>query len=87
MEFLISTGWYYTAVYGNVYRLKEFITFKFCHFEPSKRICAVYLPQDGFLPLPYFAIQIVTNYIHKRKHYMSVNIGVIPFTTSIDRLF
>ena len=22
MEFLISTGWYYTAVYGNLYRLK-----------------------------------------------------------------
>ena len=87
VEFLISAGWYYTAVYGNLYRLKENITFKFCHFEESKRICAVYLPQDGFLPLPYFAIQIVTNYIYKRKHYMSVNTGVVSFTTSIDRMF
>ena len=32
VEFLISNGWYYTAVYGNLYRLKEFITFKYCHF-------------------------------------------------------
>lgn len=32
MEFIISTGWYYTAVYGNLYRLKEHITFKLCHF-------------------------------------------------------
>ena len=23
VEFLISAGWYYTAVYGNLYRLKE----------------------------------------------------------------
>lgn len=32
VEFIISAGWYYTAVYGNLYRLKEYITFKFCHF-------------------------------------------------------
>ena len=32
MEFIISSGWYYTAVYGNLYRLKENITFKLCHF-------------------------------------------------------
>lgn len=31
IEFMISAGWYYTAVYGNLYRLKEFISFKFCH--------------------------------------------------------
>lgn len=32
IEFIISAGWYYTAVYGNIYRLKEFITFKICHY-------------------------------------------------------
>lgn len=47
----------------------------------------MFLPQDGFLPLPYFSIQIVTNYIYQRKHYLSVNTGVVPFTSSIDRLF
>ena len=47
----------------------------------------MFLPQDGYLPVPYFAIQIVTNYIYRRKHYLSVNTGVVPYTTSIDRLF
>lgn len=48
---------------------------------------AVFLPQEGFNPNPYFAMQIVTHYIYKRKHYMSVNTAVIPFTTSLDRLW
>lgn len=87
VEFMISAGWYYTAVYGNLYRLKEFITFKFCHLERSKRICAVFLPQEGFNPVPYFSIQIVTNYISNRKHYLQVTTAVLPFTTNIETLF
>jgi hypothetical protein len=87
IEFMISSGWYYTAVYGNLYRLKEFITFKFCHLERSKRICAVFLPQEGFNPMPYFSMQTVTNYIYNRKHFMSVNTSVLPFTSNIDYLF
>jgi hypothetical protein len=47
----------------------------------------VFLPQDGFNTTPYFSIQIISHYIYKRKHYMAVNTGVVPFTTSIDRLF
>jgi hypothetical protein len=31
MELILSPGWYFTAVYGNLYRIKEFISFKFCH--------------------------------------------------------
>jgi len=84
---IISSGWYYTAVYGNLYRLKEHITFKFCHLEKSKRICAVFLPQEGFNPMPYFSMQIVTNYIYGRKHYMSVNTAMVPFTTNLSNLF
>lgn len=87
MELLISSGWYYTAVYGNLYRLKEYITFKCCHFESSKRVCAVFMPQEGFNPMPYFSIQIITNYIRNRKHYLSVSTAVMPFTSSLDRLF
>lgn len=47
----------------------------------------MFLPQDGFNPSPHFALQIVTNYLLGRKHYLSVNTAVLPFTTSIDRLF
>ena len=88
IELIICAGWYFTAVYGNLYRLKEHITFKFCHYEPSKKICALFLPQEGqWAPFPAFSLQIVTNYIRGRKHYLSVNTAVMPFTTSIDRLF
>lgn len=87
IEFMISSGWYYTAVYGNLYRLKEFISFKFCHLDRSKRVCAVFLPQDGFNPMPYFSMQTVTNYILNRKHYMAVNTLVMPFTSKLDLLF
>jgi hypothetical protein len=31
MELIISPGWYFTAVYGNIYRIREHITFKMCH--------------------------------------------------------
>jgi hypothetical protein len=87
VEFMISSGWYYTAVYGNLYHLKEFITFKFCHLERSKKICAVFLPQEGFNPVPYLSLQIVTNYLLNRKHYMQVTTAILPFTSSIDYLF
>ncbi len=45
MELVISPGWYFTAVYGNVFRIREHITFKICHLEPSKRVCVTFLPQ------------------------------------------
>jgi hypothetical protein len=46
------------------------------------------MPQESNAPaLPYFSMQIVTNYIYGRKHYMQVNTAVVPLTTSIDRLF
>lgn len=87
MELILSPSWYFTAVYGNLYRLKEYISFKFCHIEPSKKVCAVFSPQEASNGLPYFAFQLVTNYISNRKHYMSVNTTVLPLTTSIERLF
>jgi hypothetical protein len=31
-ELIISLGWYLTAVYGNIYRMKESIIFKLCHY-------------------------------------------------------
>ena len=31
LELIVSPGWNFTAVYGNLYRVKEYITFKFCH--------------------------------------------------------
>lgn len=37
--------------------------------------------------MPYFSIQIITNYIRNRKHYLSVSTAVMPFTSSLDRLF
>ena len=88
IELIICAGWYFTAVYSNLYRLKEFISFKFCHYEPSKRICALFLPQEGpMASAPVFSLQIVTNFIRNRKHYLSVNTAVLPFTTNIDLLF
>ena len=31
MELVVSPGWNFNAVYGNLYRIKNYITFKFCH--------------------------------------------------------
>jgi len=45
------------------------------------------MPVEGNNPLPYFSMQVITNYIYCGKHYMSVNTAVLPLTTSIDRLF
>jgi len=46
------------------------------------------MPQESNTPpLPYFSMQIISNYIYGRKHYMQVNTSVLPLTTSLDRLF
>ena len=37
--------------------------------------------------MPYFSLQVVTNYFHNRRHYLAVNTAVMPFTSSIDYLF
>jgi len=37
--------------------------------------------------MPYFSLQVITNYVYGRKHYMAVNTAVLPFTTNLDRLF
>lgn len=37
--------------------------------------------------LPYCALQIVTNYIYSRQHFVAANTVVIPLTTSLDKLF
>lgn len=45
MELTLSPGWNFTAVYGNLYRVKEYITFKFCHLEPSRKVYICVTPQ------------------------------------------
>lgn len=82
MELLLSPGWYFTAVYGNLYRIKEYISFQFCHLEASKKVCVCFLPQE-VSQLPYCAIQVITNYIYNRQHFATVNTVVWPLTNSL----
>lgn len=37
--------------------------------------------------MPYFSLQIVTNYMLNRRHYLQVTTAVMPFTSNIDYLF
>ena len=53
------------------------------HLENSKRINSVFMPEEGNTVLPYFAMQIVVNYISNRKHYMTINTVLAPLTTSL----
>jgi len=82
IELILSPGWYYTAVYGNLYRIKEYISFHFCHLEPSKKICVCFMPQEA-IQLPYCCMQIITNYIYNRQHFVTINTVVLPLTNSL----
>lgn len=86
MELLVTPGWYFTAVYGNLYRIKEYIMFKFCHLEPSKKICVCLLPTDNSY-IPYCNIQIITNYVYNRQHFITINNIVCPLTNSLQTLY
>lgn len=82
----MGPGWYFTAVYGNLYRSKQFISFKICHLQASKKICLVFAPQESN-QLPYFTFQIITNYLYNRQHFITINTIVLPLTCMIDKLF
>lgn len=45
MELISVPGWLFTAVYGNLYRIKEYISFKFCHLESAKKSFICITPQ------------------------------------------
>lgn len=45
IELVSSPGWIFSGVYTNIYRLKEHISFKFCHLEPSRRAFIALQPQ------------------------------------------
>ena len=45
MELIVSPGWNFNAVYGNLYRVKNFITFKFCHVESTRKVFICVNPQ------------------------------------------
>ena len=37
--------------------------------------------------LPYFCLQIITNYFYKRQHYISIATIVNPITGYVDKLY
>ena len=37
--------------------------------------------------MPYFAMQIVTNYLYNRQHFVTVNTVVLPLTGSLEKLY
>lgn len=87
-EYIVSSGWNFTAIYGNFYRINQFITFQMNYIEPSRKIFALVTPSStNQYPYPYCCIQIVTNYIYKRQSLICVSTIVQPVTGQIERLY
>ncbi len=88
LDCIISAGWHFMAVYGNFYRLKEYITFQMNWFEQSRKIFVLVGPNVNIEnPPPFCALQFTTNYQYKRQCYMSIATIIQPVTGYMDRLY
>ena len=88
VEFIACQGWHYTAIYGNFYRVKEHITFKINHVDPSRKFFALMSTSKSAIePNPFCAIQVVMNYRYKRQDYLMVANIVQPVSGYLDRIY
>jgi hypothetical protein len=84
IDFLISRGWLYYAIYSNLYRRREGIVFNGNYLEESKEMVAVVGAMKGSEQVfPYCAIQLIINYTRKGERYMCVATIVQPLSSEI----
>lgn len=91
MEVTINTGWHFTAVYGNFYRAKEYISFQMASIDPSRKLTLLVSPSahtqfNNYIP-PYMCIQFISNYQYKRQSFLCVSTVVQPVTGYIEKLY
>lgn len=80
LEFRISFGWNFTAIYGNFKGIQnqKVLVFEMPILEASKKVVAFvnpFAPQHPQKSIrnPYCAIQIITNYLYKRQYFICVS--------------
>ena len=86
-EFILSTGWSISATYSNMYRQNKTLSCKLNNLGQQKYIGLTFVMSSGLTYVPYFMLQIVSNYCVNRMRRIMVTTLVKPASSSLVEIY